>query len=185
PARGEQHRVSLADAGRSAEEDLQPAAFAPGFLALDSREQVIRAGALFWHDGRKYRAVTKRKSRGRAGLGPRKTWVRPPATSQRGGDPSPPGGATRSSASRCSWMMMCWLADICANTELDFEKGAGSRIRGDTGYRGSAQPIQGEIEREHVDARLAEEAELPALGRPGDERANLLRIEAACFCDAR
>jgi len=42
--RGEQHAVGLADAGRGAEEDLQPAAPALGVLALDSGEQSVRVG---------------------------------------------------------------------------------------------------------------------------------------------
>ena len=44
-ARGEEHRVGLADAGGRAEEDLQPPTALPGFLALDARQERVRIPA--------------------------------------------------------------------------------------------------------------------------------------------
>src|SRR6267378_4321715 len=97
-ARGEQHGVGLAHAGRRAEEDLQLAASALCFVALHPREQSVRIGALFGHYGRKYRM--------------------PVALPER---------------------------------------------------------VEREVEPEHVDARLAEDSELPAFGRVGNERSHSVR----------
>ncbi len=45
-AGGLQHRVGLADAGRGAEEDLQPAALLPLLLALDLVEKLVGIGTV-------------------------------------------------------------------------------------------------------------------------------------------
>src|SRR5688572_4964402 len=64
---------------------------------------------------------------------------------------------------------------------------ARSRSASGEGRRASSRAvgIERQVQREDVDPRLAEDAELPALGVPCHERANRLLGHAACLGDAR